>query len=365
MAPKEQVPRVPAAVPPRPCAASNTPPGRSPSGHRVDGRAAAVVPGDVGGAPLVARPGGPGRHRRVRGLVQAPGANRPAVADEMFDAAPRALARTLSLQQTVELIKVTIDVVEEQVTTWRRPARRRRCARRCSRYSREVAFGAAQVYARAAETRGAWDARLQALLVDALLRGETDDVLAAGPPRWAGRPPPSRWWSGTVTGRRGRRRAAHRRPARARRARRGRARRRARRPAGRGARRGDDPLAATEKLAGGSAPARWWSGRRCRDCGPRPVGARRAGRVPGGRRLAGRPAPGGRGRPAARTGPGRRPRGPPDAAPGGVRARWLGRGAAGDAGRAFLEQGSSLESAARSCSCTRTRCGTGCAGWPR
>ena len=42
-------------------------------------------------------------------------------------------------------------------------------------YAREVAFAAAEVYAQAAEARGAWDARLEALLADALLRGEVDD----------------------------------------------------------------------------------------------------------------------------------------------------------------------------------------------
>ena len=46
------------------------------------------------------------------------------------------------------------------------------------RYSREIAFAAAQVYAQAAEARGAWDARLEALVVDALLRGEADDARA-------------------------------------------------------------------------------------------------------------------------------------------------------------------------------------------
>ena len=45
------------------------------------------------------------------------------------------------------------------------------------RYSREIAFGAAQVYARAAEARGAWDARLESLVVDAVLRGEADDSM--------------------------------------------------------------------------------------------------------------------------------------------------------------------------------------------
>jgi sugar diacid utilization regulator len=45
------------------------------------------------------------------------------------------------------------------------------------RFSREVAFAAAEIYARAAEERGAWDARLEALVVDALVRGEPDDAL--------------------------------------------------------------------------------------------------------------------------------------------------------------------------------------------
>jgi DNA-binding PucR family transcriptional regulator len=44
-------------------------------------------------------------------------------------------------------------------------------------YAREVAFAAAEVYARAAETRGAWDARLEALIVDSVLRGEADEAV--------------------------------------------------------------------------------------------------------------------------------------------------------------------------------------------
>jgi DNA-binding PucR family transcriptional regulator len=45
------------------------------------------------------------------------------------------------------------------------------------RYAREVAFATAEVYARAAEVRGAWDARLEALVVDAVLRSETDEAV--------------------------------------------------------------------------------------------------------------------------------------------------------------------------------------------
>ena len=44
-------------------------------------------------------------------------------------------------------------------------------------YSREIAFAAADVYARAAEARGLWDARLEALVVDSILSGEYDNEL--------------------------------------------------------------------------------------------------------------------------------------------------------------------------------------------
>jgi DNA-binding PucR family transcriptional regulator len=44
-------------------------------------------------------------------------------------------------------------------------------------YAREIAFSAAQVYARSAEARGAWDARLEALVVDSLVRGEAQETL--------------------------------------------------------------------------------------------------------------------------------------------------------------------------------------------
>jgi sugar diacid utilization regulator len=44
-------------------------------------------------------------------------------------------------------------------------------------YSREIAFASADVYARAAEARGLWDARLEALVVDSILSGEYDNEL--------------------------------------------------------------------------------------------------------------------------------------------------------------------------------------------
>lgn len=117
--------------------------------------------------------------------------NPQSVSDEVFATAPQALARSISLQQTVALIQVTVDVVEEQVPHLAAPGEEGLLREAVLRFSREIAFAAARVYARAAESRGAWDARLQALLVDALLRGDTPDVIAsrAAALGWADAPP--------------------------------------------------------------------------------------------------------------------------------------------------------------------------------
>ncbi len=96
----------------------------------------------------------------------------PWIASDVFGAAPRELLRSVSLQQTLQLIRVVVEVVEERVKD-RDPALREAILL----YSREVAFASADVYARAAEARGLWDARLEALVVDSILSGEYDDEL--------------------------------------------------------------------------------------------------------------------------------------------------------------------------------------------
>ncbi|MCU0265931.1 MAG: helix-turn-helix domain-containing protein [Actinomycetia bacterium] len=98
-----------------------------------------------------------------------------AITADVFGTAPRELARAVSLQQTVEMIRLTIAVVEEQVDELAAPGEEQLLRECVLRYSREIAFAAAQVYAQAAEARGAWDARLEALVVDAVLRGEVDE----------------------------------------------------------------------------------------------------------------------------------------------------------------------------------------------
>ena len=109
--------------------------------------------------------------------VKHPERTRPAVAGEVFGTAPRELARAVSLQQAVEMVRVIIDVVEARVDELAAPGGRADLQEAVLRYTREIAFGAAQVYARTAEARGAWDARLEALVVDSLVRGETEEGL--------------------------------------------------------------------------------------------------------------------------------------------------------------------------------------------
>ena len=106
-----------------------------------------------------------------------PERGRPAITVEVFGTAPRELTRSVSLQQTVDMIRVVIDVVEGQVEELAAPGGAQQLREAVLRYTREVAFSSAKIYARAAEARGAWDARLEALIVDALLHGDHEDGL--------------------------------------------------------------------------------------------------------------------------------------------------------------------------------------------
>lgn len=102
--------------------------------------------------------------------------HKSAIAAEVFGSAPRALTGVISLRQTVDLIRLSIEVVESHVDEIVRPEDSADVHAHILRYGREVAFATAEVYARAAEMRGAWDARLEALVVDAALRADADDA---------------------------------------------------------------------------------------------------------------------------------------------------------------------------------------------
>lgn len=121
----------------------------------------------------------------------AGGTDPPAMqlASAVFGAAPRAMAGVITLQQTVELIRLSIDVVEHDLPDILDPEVVADTHAAVLQYGRELAFATAEVYARAAEVRGAWDARLEALVVDAVLRDEHDDAVLsrASAVGWAAR----------------------------------------------------------------------------------------------------------------------------------------------------------------------------------
>ncbi len=96
----------------------------------------------------------------------------------VFGNAPRELLRAVSLRRTVELVRIAIAIAEEHFPPLAQTAEEKMILTdSLLRYSREVAFSAAALYAAAAESRGAWDERLEAMVVDAIVRGESGDEL--------------------------------------------------------------------------------------------------------------------------------------------------------------------------------------------
>ncbi|WP_370097939.1 PucR family transcriptional regulator [Streptacidiphilus sp. MAP12-20] len=98
-----------------------------------------------------------------------------AISADVFGTAPRELTRAVTLRQTVEMIRTTTEVVEEAIEEVAAPGAEEALREAVLVYAREIAFATAQVYAQAAEARGAWDARLEALVVNSLLSGDADE----------------------------------------------------------------------------------------------------------------------------------------------------------------------------------------------
>src|SRR3954465_3512398 len=96
-----------------------------------------------------------------------------------FGGAPRTLTGVITLGQTVDLVRLGIEVVESHVDEVVDPVDAPAVHAAVLRYAREVAFATAEVSARAGEARGAWDARLEALVVDSVLRAEADEAVAS------------------------------------------------------------------------------------------------------------------------------------------------------------------------------------------
>ncbi|MCC3325116.1 PucR family transcriptional regulator [Gordonia bronchialis] len=97
---------------------------------------------------------------------------------QAFQVVPQDLARRITLLQTVEMVRVAMEFFEKWLPLLaRNDAQLRALTESVLRYGREIGFAAASIYASAAESRGAWDSRLEALVVDAVVRGDTGPQL--------------------------------------------------------------------------------------------------------------------------------------------------------------------------------------------
>jgi DNA-binding PucR family transcriptional regulator len=97
---------------------------------------------------------------------------------EAFALVPQDLTRRIALRQTVDMVRVSMEYFEEVVPMLARNEEQQTALTvGILRYSRDLAFAAASSYADAAEARGSWDSRMEASVVDAVVRGDTGPEL--------------------------------------------------------------------------------------------------------------------------------------------------------------------------------------------
>jgi DNA-binding PucR family transcriptional regulator len=93
---------------------------------------------------------------------------------QAFELVPQDLTRKIALAHTVDMVRVTMELFEEVVPVLARNEQQFTALTvGILKYSRNLAFAAAGAYADAAEARGSWDSRMEASVVDAVVRGDT------------------------------------------------------------------------------------------------------------------------------------------------------------------------------------------------
>jgi len=97
---------------------------------------------------------------------------------QAFELVPQDLARRIALRHSVDMVRVTMEFFEEVVPLLARSEDQLTALTvGILKYSRDLAFTAASSYAEAAEARGTWDSRMEASVVDAVVRGDTGPEL--------------------------------------------------------------------------------------------------------------------------------------------------------------------------------------------
>jgi DNA-binding PucR family transcriptional regulator len=97
---------------------------------------------------------------------------------QAFELVPQELTRRIALRHTVDMVRVTMEYFEEVVPMLARSDEQVTALTvGILKYSRDLAFTAASAYADAAEARGTWDSRMEANVVDAVVRGDAGPEL--------------------------------------------------------------------------------------------------------------------------------------------------------------------------------------------
>src|ERR1700743_2725861 len=97
---------------------------------------------------------------------------------QAYELVPQDLARRIALRHSVDMVRVTMEFFEEVVPLLARSEEQLTALTvGILKYSRDLAFTAASAYAEAAEARGTWDSRMEASVVDAVVRGDTGPEL--------------------------------------------------------------------------------------------------------------------------------------------------------------------------------------------
>ena len=98
---------------------------------------------------------------------------------QAFERMLQDLTRRIALRHSVDMMRVTMEFFEEVVPMLAGSDEQLTTALTVGilKYSRDLAFSAATTYADAAEARGTWDSRMEASVVDAVVRGDTGPEL--------------------------------------------------------------------------------------------------------------------------------------------------------------------------------------------
>lgn len=99
--------------------------------------------------------------------------------DHIFFIAPLEFTQSVNLQQTLQVTRLVVDVLESNIGIIASGREEPKIHQALLYYTREVAFSAASVYASAAEAQGAWDARLETLVIESLISNPEDSHLAS------------------------------------------------------------------------------------------------------------------------------------------------------------------------------------------